>query len=1187
MKFNPIPTKAGKRLGALSLAVAVGAGVPLATAPIDFLSAPAAAAEAKQPRPDSGQGKLSIDGETAVEAGGKITLKGTGFAANDELSVKIDDGAYKQDGDDVIYAVDSDDKGEFTKELALPSDLEAGDHWFRVLSPNSSQHVTFSVKEADAPAAEPTIDVPTTVAEGGKLKVTGKSWLNEKPNANGQMAPTIAFKLDGGQVWRTGDIDVDGEKIEVYKDADGNVLDAPEDGTAGPGDLKRGSVWAAIKADEKTGDWSIEIPMPTADNSTSEDQQEDAEEAPVSDKWKEGSKHTLQVLSGSIVEGDVSKPSRHTFNVTKAEDPSEETPVAEDVTDEVKKAQTAVADVPGTTAKDSKIAGKETSFAQGLYQTAFSKKNNAVYATTAVGRPPVKESKLVKLDADSLKVQKAVNAPIDAKATDKEGNPQEGARYAMYGVDVDEANNTVWVTNTRQNTVAVYDADTLELVKQFPKDSAAHGRDVQVDEKAGKAYVTIGTDGIAVFDTKTLKQLDTIKVEDNFYTMSIAFDAASQTAYIPSMNSARVAKLNTANGKLDYMDIPATVESASGIAFDPQSKTLAIASQASADTSVVFMNAENGELIKSVKLTAQDADGKDVAAGSLNAAFDTTKKLFYVSNRAAGTVTVYDNQGNDVQTLDALKNANHVMADGAGHVFGVSKGGNRDGESKDLLQRFEAAPIDYDNLTAEDATDEVKQSPVVDVPGTTDESSKIIGKETAVSRGFYQTAFSKKNNAIYATTAVGRPPVKESKLIKLDADSLQVQKAVNAPADPSERGDRAGARFAVYGVDVDETNNTVWVTNTRQNSVAVYDADSLKLIKQFESGSAAHGRDVQVDEKAGKAYVTIGTDGIAVFDTKTLKQLDTIKVEDNFYTMSIAFDQASQTAYIPSMNSARYAVLDTATGKVAYKDIPAKVETASGIAFDPKSKTLAIASQASADTSVVFVDAESGKLIKSVKLTAKDADGNEVAAGSLNAAFDAKSGWFYVSNRTAGTVTVYDVKGNEVQTLDALKNANHVMSDGEGHIFGVSKGGPREGTPAPGAQAEGDEPDARDLLQRFEAKADDSQPDPDPSDEPTDEPTDGSGDDNDSGDNGGSDDANGSGDNGGSDDANGSGDNGGSDDANGSGDNGGSDNEAGDDNDGKLPVTGAQIGAAIAAGAALLIVGGAAVTISRRRHKEI
>ncbi len=1160
MKFNPIPTKAGKRLGALSLAVAVGAGVPLATAPIDFLSAPAAAADI--PTNEVGSGKVEVTTTGDIHAGDKVTVKGTGFkpGTTDDgkaqaLGVKIDDGKTLDDVAEVDLKT-----GEFTIDITLPKDIEGGDHWFRLLGGSYNGGATvskvapFKVAEENAAPAEAKIEVPETAEEGKSITVKGTGWVNTA----GDDGNSIAIKLDGGKAWRTADIELDGKTYTPKKKDSG-----------GPGDLTRPSVWAVTKAD-KDGNWSLTFDLPNGKNDQKGLDWKASDENPT---------HEIRVLSGNIVPGD----SSHTVNAsTKVVEASsgDDDMTAEDVTDEVKKAQTAVADVPGTTAKDSKIAGKETSFAQGLYQTAFSKQNNAVYATTAVGRPPVKESKLVKLDADSLKVQKAVNAPIDAKATDKEGNPQEGARYAMYGVDVDEANNTVWVTNTRQNTVAVYDADTLELVKQFPKDSAAHGRDVQVDEKAGRAYVTIGTDGIAVFDTKTMKQLDTIKVEDNFYTMSIAFDAASQTAYIPSMNSARVAKLNTANGKLDYMDIPTKVESASGIAFDPQSKTLAIASQASADTSVVFMNAENGELIKSVKLTAKDADGKDVAAGSLNAAFDTTKKLFYVSNRAAGTVTVYDNQGNDVQTLDALKNANHVMADGAGHVFGVSKGGNRDGESKDLLQRFEAAPIDYDNLTAEDATDEVKQSPVVDVPGTTDESSKIIGKETAVSRGFYQTAFSKKNNAIYATTAVGRPPVKESKLIKLDADSLQVQKAVNAPADPSERGDRAGARFAVYGVDVDETNNTVWVTNTRQNSVAVYDADSLKLIKQFESGSAAHGRDVQVDEKAGKAYVTIGTDGIAVFDTKTLKQLDTIKVEDNFYTMSIAFDQASQTAYIPSMNSARYAVLDTATGKVAYKDIPAKVETASGIAFDPKSKTLAIASQASADTSVVFVDAESGKLIKSVKLTAKDADGNEVAAGSLNAAFDAKSGWFYVSNRTAGTVTVYDVKGNEVQTLDALKNANHVMSDGEGHIFGVSKGGPRGGTPAPEAQAEGDEPDARDLLQRFEAKADAVQPDPDPSDEPTDEPTDGSGDDNDSGDNGGSDDANGSGDNGGSGSE-------GSDDANGSGDNGGSDNEAGDDNDGKLPVTGAQIGAAIAAGAALLIVGGAAVTISRRRHKEI
>lgn len=92
----------------------------------------------------------------------------------------------------------------------------------------------------------------------------------------------------------------------------------------------------------------------------------------------------------------------------------------------------------------------------GLYQSAYSETENAVFVTRSVGRPPVTESTLTKVDADSLKVVDSVDPAVNDEAS--------GARNAVYGVDVDDANGLVWTTNTRDSTVAVYDASGLVYV---------------------------------------------------------------------------------------------------------------------------------------------------------------------------------------------------------------------------------------------------------------------------------------------------------------------------------------------------------------------------------------------------------------------------------------------------------------------------------------------------------------------------------------------------------------------------------------------------------------------------------------------------------------------------------------------------------------------------------------------------
>jgi len=296
-------------------------------------------------------------------------------------------------------------------------------------------------------------------------------------------------------------------------------------------------------------------------------------------------------------------------------------------------------------------------------------------------------------------------------------------------------------------------------------------------------------------------------------------------------------------------------------------------------------------------------------------------------------------------------------------------------------------------------------------------------------QGLYQSAYSPKNDRIFVTSAVGRPPVKESQLLKLNAKTLATESKVSA-AKVTTRDD--GHTFAMYGVATDDTHNNVWATNTRDNTVAVYKQSDLKLVKQFPAGLAPHARDVVVDEKLNKAYVsTPGKNWIVVFDTKKLAHKTNIAIESDedksFSTMSIALDDVNHKLYTVSGATREAAVIDTKTDKVErVLDIPG-LKNGAGIAVDPKGKRLYTVAQGS--DNLVILDLTSGKVLHDL----------QVGQGALNVAFDSSSGNAVVVSRGAGTVTLVNGDGKIVANMPVGSLPNHVLADGRGEIYVINK----------------------------------------------------------------------------------------------------------------------------------------------------
>ncbi len=320
---------------------------------------------------------------------------------------------------------------------------------------------------------------------------------------------------------------------------------------------------------------------------------------------------------------------------------------------------------------------------QGLYQVAYSAGSNALFVTSAVGRPPVQQSELLKVNPKTLAIVARVTPQAAPAPTPRPGQEaREGGVYAVYGVAVDDANGTVWVTNTRQNSVAVYRQSNLELVKQFPAGAVPHARDVIVDSTRGRAYASAtGETFISVFDAKTLEQLPNIEIPSSirgktFTPASLELDAKTGKLYTVGLSTGEAAVIDGATGKVEKVFALPNARSAIGVAWNPVAKRLLVASQGS--DNLLIVDPETAEVVHDVY----------VGAGALNVAYEPVSGLAFVSNRVAGTLTAVDADGNVVGNFSGGSFPNHVHEDGKGAMYAINKARGTDDPEGDRITRI-------------------------------------------------------------------------------------------------------------------------------------------------------------------------------------------------------------------------------------------------------------------------------------------------------------------------------------------------------------------------------------------------------------------------------------------------------------------------------------------------------------------
>ena len=714
-----------------------------------------------------------------------------------------------------------------------------------------------------------------------------------------------------------------------------------------------------------------------------------------------------------------------------------------------------------------KAMAKITQGLPGQFQVAYSKKTNKIWVAGTADRDE-HVSTIARIDANSLKIEAVAELPI---IKGDSGYSYEGA----YGITVDDEEGTVWVTSTRDNSVAVYDQATMKqlwtnagLSKDDPN-WIEHPREVRVDHESGKAFVT-GRFFVSAIDLKT-KQVEKIQLEGapdggtRYISMNILVDGGK--LYVPERTGGKIFVIDTKTFKVETsFETKGNAEGEvrpSDVAIDHSQNEIYVSSQGvkGVNSGVSIYDATTHEFKKFIPFGTQ----------ALALDNDEANDLVYVSDFGTGKVGVIDGGAADKLIAEVAMNggkANDLVVLPNGSVVAVDKQAgatatvpyvldgttgtvstsnqviskpSKDKQGNDVpakttdiqansILKFKVTATAGDNSEVKQVTPETREFQGYPATATktkadttpTKQGHRTVDANGSVANiiqglpGQFQVGYSKKNHKLFVPTVGARGNLASS-LARVDADTLQTEAFAELPVKKNDKGQYGYT--SAYGVTVDDVDGTVWVTNTTDNSVAVYDQQTLKLIwtnegvKEGDPNWIEHPRSVLVDHESGKAFVT-GRFFVSAIDLKT-KQVEKIQLEGapdggtRYISMNLFLDGGK--LYVPERTGGKLFVVDTKTFKVE-KTIQTQGEDStvevrpSDVAVDRSLGEIYVSSQGvkGVNSGISVYDLRTGEFKKFVKFGTQ----------ALALEHDEDSDLVYVTDFGTGKVAVFDGRADEV-----------------------------------------------------------------------------------------------------------------------------------------------------------------------------
>ena len=717
-----------------------------------------------------------------------------------------------------------------------------------------------------------------------------------------------------------------------------------------------------------------------------------------------------------------------------------------------------------------KAMAKITQGLPGQFQVAYSKKTNKIWVAGTADRDK-HVSTIARIDANSLKIEAVAELPIIKN--------DKGYQYdAAYGITVDDVDGTVWVTNTTDNSISVYDQETLQQtwttagIAETDPNWIEHPRSVLVDHESGKAFVT-GRFFVSAIDLKT-KQVEKIQLEGapdggtRYISMNILVDGGK--LYVPERTGGKIFVVDTKTFKVEStFDTKGNAEGEvrpSDIAIDHSQNEIYVSSQGvkGANSGVSIYDATTHEFKKFIPVGTQ----------ALSLDNDEANDLVYVSDFGTGKVGVIDGGAADKLIAEVAMNggkANDLVVLPNGSVVAVDKQAgatatvpyvldgttgtvstsdkvtskpSKDKQGNEVpaktseiqansILKFKVTATAGDNSEVKQVTPETREfqgypatatktTKATDTTTPSTEAHRTVDASGSVANiiqglpGQFQVGYSKKSHKLFVPTVGARGNLASS-LARVDADTLQTEAFAELPVKQNDKGQYGYT--SAYGVTVDDVDGTVWVTNTTDNSVAVYDQQTLKLIwtnegvKEGDPNWIEHPRSVLVDHESGKAFVT-GRFFVSAIDLKT-KQVEKIQLEGapdggtRYISMNLFLDGGK--LYVPERTGGKLFVVDTKTFKVE-KTIQTQGEDStvevrpSDVAVDHSLNEIYVSSQGvkGVNSGISVYDLTTGEFKKFVKFGTQ----------ALALEHDEDSDLVYVTDFGTGKVAVFDGRADEV-----------------------------------------------------------------------------------------------------------------------------------------------------------------------------
>ena len=323
------------------------------------------------------------------------------------------------------------------------------------------------------------------------------------------------------------------------------------------------------------------------------------------------------------------------------------------------------------------------------------------------------------------------------------------------------------------------------------------------------------------------------------------------------------------------------------------------------------------------------------------------------------------------------------------------------------------------------------------------DTSASVAQITQGLPGQYQVAYSKATNKIWMV-GVGARGDLASTIARVNADTLQIEEVAALPFELDKNGEFG--YISAYGITVDDVSGTVWVTNTTDNSLSVFDQNTMEQIwtnhgiAESDPNWIEHPRSVLVDHNSGKVFVT-GRYYVSAIDMKTF-EVTKLQLEGapnggtRYVGMNMTID--GDKLYVPERTGGKVFVINTKTFKteqvIQTRGENSSVEVRpSDVTIDHSENEIYVSSQGvdGVNSGISVYDLTTGAFKKFVKF------GNQ----ALSMENDEGRDLVYVTDFGTGKIAIFDAKTDRVIGEVEMNGgkANDLTITADGSVIAVDK----------------------------------------------------------------------------------------------------------------------------------------------------